>query len=113
KRSRIVRRRSSCRRLQGLSYTARSGSRGIVARPGPASTGNEANEAALPCLEHAAVELRPRMVVAGKRAAVQLDSALVDRPPPVARRLAERRGEERRQMQGIAPLQLRVLDLVR
>src|SRR5207302_2875502 len=98
KRSRIVRRRSSCRRLQGLSYTAHSGSRGIVARAGPASNANKPQEAAFSRLESDAVEIGPRDVVPGDRVSVQLDPALVDRPPPVARRLAELRREECRQV---------------
>src|SRR5579872_1759071 len=85
KHSRIVRRALRFRRLQGLSYTARSGSRGIVARRGLTSTGDEPQEASPPRLEDRSVELGPRVVVPDERAPLELHPALIDRAPPVAR----------------------------
>jgi hypothetical protein len=84
-------------RLQGLSYSALSGSRGSVARSKRESSGFvEPNEAPLAGLEHGARQPLPRNVELAHRIAVELHAALCDQPTPLAPRQAERIGEERR-----------------
>src|SRR4029079_1429393 len=87
-----------CDRLQGLSYAALAGSRGIVALRRSLSTGTETDELALAGLHDGAVEGGGVDLVAGGRDAVALPAALVDLAAPVAARVAEALLQERREI---------------
>src|SRR5947209_7335057 len=90
-------------RLQGLFHAALSGSRGSVARADALSNGFvEPNEAPLASLENRPGQPLARDVQLVHRVAVELDPALGDEAASLARREAERFGEQRGQVNRIA-----------
>src|SRR3954463_12464582 len=83
-----------CRSLQGLSYSARLGSRGIVATPSTLSSGSEPEKLAFSRLQERSVEHSCSDLVARDGTAVELDAPLVDLPTPVRGRVARERDEQ-------------------
>src|SRR5207253_3787197 len=100
--------------VQGLSYTALSGSRGMIAAIRPRSSAGKPHESTLPGLDEGPLELGPRHVDLAEGLAVDLDPTLADQAPRLARRAQpEVLDEQGRQMDGIAFGQRRLGHLLR
>src|ERR1700675_3257805 len=98
----------------GTSYTALSGSRGMIATRSPQSSGGKAHESPFSGLDEGPLEPGPRNVDLGGRLPVDLDGALGDQAPRLARRAhAEMLDQKGRQMDGISRGQLRLRDVCR
>src|SRR5512133_1142663 len=98
----------------GTSYTALSGSRGMIATRSPQSSGGKPHESPLSGLDQGSLEAGPRNVDLGGRLPVDLDCALRDQAPRLACRAdAEMLDQERRQMDGISRRQRRLGDVRR
>src|ERR1041385_8357306 len=96
-----------CRRLQGLSYAALSGSRGSVARDPAQSSEADPYKTALRALDERPVARIRGELVASGRPALQPAAARVELAPPMARRFPEGLDEERGQVRLVSPRHLR------
>src|SRR2546427_12274448 len=98
----------------GTSYTALSGSRGMVASLSPQSSAGKPHESTLPGLDEGTREGTPLNVDLRRGLAVDLDPALGDQSPGLARRAdAEVLDQEGREVDQIAGRQLHLGDLFR
>src|SRR2546429_9668811 len=98
----------------GTSYTALSGSRGMVASLSPQSSARKLHESTLPGLDEGTREGTPLNVDLRRGLAVDLDPALGDQAPGLARRAdAEVLDQEGREVDRIAGRQLHLGDLFR
>ena len=86
----------------GTSYTALSGSGGMIATRSPPSSGGKPHEPPLSGLDERLLQPSPGNVDLGDRLAVDLDRALGDQTPRLAgRTYPEVFDQQRRQMHGI------------
>src|SRR5882724_6819578 len=98
----------------GTSYTALSGSRGMIATRSLPSSGWKPHESPLSGLDEGPLEPGPRDVDLGRRLPVDLDRTLGDQAPRLARRAhVEVLDQESRQVDGIPRGQLRLWDVCR
>src|SRR5436190_18924896 len=96
----------------GTSYTALAGSGGMIATQSLPSSDGKPHESPLSGLNEGSLELSPRHVDLCHRLAVDLDPALGDETPCLARRAdAEVSDEQGREVDRIPGRQRRFLDL--
>src|SRR5437867_13236060 len=98
----------------GTSYTALAGSRSMIATRSPPSSSGKPHESPLSGLDEGPFEPGPRDVDLGRRPAVDLDPALGDQAPRLARRAhSEVLDQESRQMKRISRRQLGLRNVCR